>query len=312
MRSGQSIVEVLVALGIGALVLTGIGGAYVVSVRTNEFNTKSQSATIVNNSLGDEVRSFSGGNWPDLYALTTGSANTYHLTNTGGVLASAVGPETVTVNNISFTRSFYVDPVSRTAGLIDATYSSSGDDPYTRKVTVTTSFPVLGAAQTVSTSFYVTRWQSFAVTQTDWSNGSGQAGPITRTNGQFFSSANVNYTGTPGSILPSLTTCNAASEQCEVVSSTYDTQETNGAGYNYFIWQGTQPSGSKVGFEIATSNSSGGPWSYGSLLEPAGPNVQVPIPASPYINARYFRYKIIFDTANATPQVDSVSIGLSK
>lgn len=305
--------EVLVALGVGILVIGGVTSAFVIISRNNDLSTKTRNATIINDSLLDSSRSFADGNWTALYALDKGTANRYKLENVSGLWTAGAGAESVVVGNLTYSRSFYVDNVSRDgSGNIEAVYNASNDDPSTQKITVETSFAIGGSTKTVTSAYYVTRTQNFVLDQTDWSGGSGQAGPITKINNRFASSANVDFSTTPGSITPSVSTCNAASEQCYVLSGVYDTGFAGGVGFNSFMWQGTQPSGARVQFKLAVSGSSGGPWSYSDAIAPSGTNIQSAIDRSLYNNARYFQYKIIFDTVSATPEVTDVLVSLSR
>lgn len=305
--------EVLVALGVGILVIGGVTGSFVVIARNNNLSSKMRNAVISNDALTDSSRSFADGNWTALYALNKGTVNRYKLLNTAGLWVAAAGAESLIIGNATYTRSFYVDNVSRNgSGNIEAVYNALNDDPSTQKITVETSFPLSGATKTISSAFYVTRNQDFALVQTDWSGGSGQTGPITRINNRFASSANVDFSTTPGSISPSIATCSAASEQCYVLSGIYDTGYAGGVAFNNVMWQGTQPLGARVQFKLAVSNSSSGPWNYSDAIAPSGPNIQTAINQSLYNNARYFQYKIIFDTVSATPTVTDVIISLSR
>ncbi|MEK7553139.1 MAG: hypothetical protein AAB504_00385, partial [Patescibacteria group bacterium] len=82
-------------------------------------------------------------------------------------------------------------------------------------------------------------------------------------------------------------------------SPVFDTGAANGVTYNWIMWKGSKPIGTKVKFQIATSENSAGPWNYiGSAncdtgyYEPDN-NVQQEIKC--YVNhnnKRYFRYKI--------------------
>lgn len=313
MRNGQSLMEVLVALGVGILVIGGVTGSFVVIARNNDLSSKMRNATISNDALIDSSRSFADGNWTALYALNKGTVNRYKLLNTAGLWVANAGAQTVTIGNTTYSKSFYVNNVSRDgSGNIETVYNAVNDDPSTQKITVETSFPLSGSTKTITSAFYVTRTQDFVLDQTDWSGGSGQAGPITRINNRFASSANVDYSTTPGSISPSISTCSAASEQCYILSGVYDTGYTGGVAFNNIMWQGTQPSGARVQFKIAVSNSSSGPWNYSSVLAPSGTNIQTAIDKSQYNNARYFQYKIIFDTVSATPEVTDVILNLSR
>ena len=106
-----------------------------------------------------------------------------------------------------------------------------------------------------------------------------------------------------------------------LISSIFDTQATNGVAINTIMWQGNKPSDTNVKFQIASSNSSSGPWSYlgpdGSdttYYTPTDANMPVQINSAFHNNHRYFRYKI-FLTSNASqtesPRVDDVIINWS-
>lgn len=317
MRKGQSLIEVFVALGVGVLMIGGITGAFSVILKTNDFAEKSRNAAILNDTLAELTRSFADGNWPGIYNLSKGSSNRYYLINSSGIITPQSGSESVTIGAFDYVRSFYVDNISRDgSGNIEAVYNIDNDDPSTQKITVETNYTIGGVARTISTWFYVTRMRNFVINQTDWSGGAGQGGPITVMNNRFDSQINIDFTTTPGSITPIPGAClsNDDSGDCELFSSVFDTELVNGSGFNNFMWQGVQPEGTKVKFKIAASNDPGGPWSYpGPPVKPLGPNIQTEIDQSNFNNKRYFKFKIIIDSATGgRPRIDDVSISLSR
>ncbi len=106
-----------------------------------------------------------------------------------------------------------------------------------------------------------------------------------------------------------------------LISSIFDTQQTNGVAINTIMWQGSQPSGTSVKFQIASSNSSSGPWSYigpdgsgNTYYTPTGPGFPVQINSAYHSNHRYYRYKA-FLTSNTSqtesPRIDDVIINWS-
>ncbi len=118
----------------------------------------------------------------------------------------------------------------------------------------------------------------------------------------------------------------------ELTSSVFDTYIAGGAALNAVMWQGAQPSGTNVKFQIASGNCSNGKtnppicddsgvWQYkgsaGSSADyyaPSGPNVQVKIRTQDHNNARYFRYKIFLESNSGrtqTPRVDDVIVSWS-
>jgi len=106
-----------------------------------------------------------------------------------------------------------------------------------------------------------------------------------------------------------------------LTSSVFDTQVTGGTAINTITWQGSQPSGTSVKFQIASSNNSSGPWNYigpdgssSSYYVPAGPGSPIQINLQYHNNQRYFRYKIfLYSNAAQTvsPRVDDVIINWS-
>ena len=116
-------------------------------------------------------------------------------------------------------------------------------------------------------------------------------------------------------------------------SSIFDTQVTNGAILNSIIWQGTQPSGTSVDFQIAVATSTDGPWNYtgpsgntiayysvecpiaGAADPGAGPNKAICIDKSQVINYRYLRYKIRLKSDLAqtlSPRIDDIILNWSQ
>jgi len=105
-----------------------------------------------------------------------------------------------------------------------------------------------------------------------------------------------------------------------LVSSVFDTMRVSGATLNSIIWQGTRPPDTHVQFQIASSNSATGPWTFvgtdctsASYYTPTGPDSPVAILGC-HTNRRYFRYEIYLYTnpaRTATPTVNDVIINWS-
>jgi hypothetical protein len=106
-----------------------------------------------------------------------------------------------------------------------------------------------------------------------------------------------------------------------LISSVFDTGLAGGATLNNILWQGNNPSGADVRFQIASSDSSSGPWSYigpdgssASYYSPADANIPVQISQKYHNNQRYFRYKAFLESdpgQTASPRVDSIIINWS-
>lgn len=108
-----------------------------------------------------------------------------------------------------------------------------------------------------------------------------------------------------------------------LISSTFDTGAASGVIYNTLLYQGSKPTGTQVGFQLAASSTlDAGPWAFKgydgtdtTYYTPTGPNVPIALNSSLYNNKRYFRYKIFLDSnigQTATPQVDDVIVTWSR
>jgi hypothetical protein len=108
-----------------------------------------------------------------------------------------------------------------------------------------------------------------------------------------------------------------------LISSIFDSgsAEPKGVTPNAIMWQGALSTGTVVKFQIASSDSSSGPWTYvgsdgstAAYYQPSGPGVQVKIRGIDHNNKRFFRYKIYMETnagQTASPQIDDVIISYS-
>ncbi|GEM_PF-1163838 len=208
-EKGQSLIELIIALGIGVAMMSVASSGLFLVLRSGQLAQQNEVSSNLAGSLIDGVAAVSQGNWHSIYDLNKGSSNHYRVSTSTGQLAIQSGDENLTVNGTSFTRYFYADNVSRDgSGNIESVYNSLNDDPSTQKITSTASSQIGGSPLIVSSIIYITRSQNFVFKQTDWSGGSGQEGPITSINNKFASSANIDFSNTPGSIFPIPTNLN--------------------------------------------------------------------------------------------------------
>jgi len=94
----------------------------------------------------------------------------------------------------------------------------------------------------------------------------------------------------------------------DITSATFDTGVTGGVAYNSMMWLGTAGTG-KVRFQLATSNSTSGPWSfigydgvtcgtsywYDTGISPSGgPGIPIELTCAPQDqnNQRYYQYRV--------------------
>jgi hypothetical protein len=108
----------------------------------------------------------------------------------------------------------------------------------------------------------------------------------------------------------------------ELTSSIFDTGVSTGAAVNTIMWQGNQPTGTSVKFQIASdATSTPASWNYkgpdGSnttYYAPTDSGVPAQINSAYHNNHRYFRYKIflVSDSGRTqSPRVDDVIINWS-
>jgi hypothetical protein len=116
------------------------------------------------------------------------------------------------------------------------------------------------------------------------------------------------------------TTWTATSTTGILDSSTYDTGVSTGAQFNSIIWQGALPAGTQVQFQIASSNSSSGPWTYvggdgtSATYYTGSPNTTIKLDSTAHVSKQYIRYRIYLlsnSSQTLTPRVDDVVIGWS-
>ncbi len=119
--------------------------------------------------------------------------------------------------------------------------------------------------------------------------------------------------------------CNATTETytptANLISSIFDTRLTNGAAFNFIKWKGTQPSGTHVLFQFASSNTTDsfsfiGPDGTSNTFYESSADASGVAPAVLstrfHNNHRYFRYKIfLYPSGGQSPEIEEVVIGFS-
>mgnify|MGYP000179698466 CR=1 FL=1 len=116
-------------------------------------------------------------------------------------------------------------------------------------------------------------------------------------------------------------------------SSIIDTQREGGATLQSIIWQGTQPSGTSVDFQIAAATSTAGPWNYkgpdgtgstwygaecpvvGTSDPGAGPDKAICVDKTLTSDNQYLRYKVRLQSNLAqsqTPVVEDIVLNWSE
>ena len=170
----QFLVEILVAISIGTILIGGSVTLMGVSLKSYGTIRKHLQANVLVRQAIEVIQTLARYDWHMIYDLT--KASDYKISLSGNTWTISAGQETDIINDIPYKRYFQVLNVNRDGS---GNISESGtNDPNTQKITV---FLEYGDNYMSSSSvlFYLTRSEDNKVLhQTDWSEGSGQTGPI--------------------------------------------------------------------------------------------------------------------------------------
>ena len=168
-NKGSLLLELLITISLIAIIFSFGANAIFLSMRGNQVAGQRDTASTLASETLEAVRSITEENWQNIYGLTKATQH-YYPTVSLGKWITASGDETVSLNNISYTRYITVDNVSRDAVTrnIENTYTSANDDPSTQKITVTVSWPN-GDPLVISEYFY--RWKNEVCPQGSWLTG---------------------------------------------------------------------------------------------------------------------------------------------
>ncbi|HEY5220976.1 MAG TPA: prepilin-type N-terminal cleavage/methylation domain-containing protein [Candidatus Paceibacterota bacterium] len=202
LRSGQSFVELMIAIAIGAIFLGGMATIIAPSLLESGQAGKIQVAATNAQSLLNNVRVWSEGNWNNILSLATGTANQYYLVTSSSPYTATSGIQSIVIATTTYTDYFYVGDVYRSGGVIATTSTGNTYDPSTKQIFAVYNWTPHGVTSTIST--YVTRNNDQVFSQTDWSGGPNASSAVTSTNNQFTSSSNIDYASTTGAIYVNL------------------------------------------------------------------------------------------------------------
>lgn len=198
---GQLLLEILIAVGVAAAVLSIVSQLVLVSLNSNKAAVES---ALAENLAQAELRAVSAiafSKWQDIYNLTKAPANHFFASSTEGFWLVQSGDETINLNGLMFIRYFTVDNVCRDntnkAIIIRDDYGActagNSDDPSTQKIIVTISW----SGGSISRKDYLTRWRNQTCVQTSWDALSSGTTTCPTT---FYDNKNKIDTSIPGSI----------------------------------------------------------------------------------------------------------------
>lgn len=200
--SGQSLLEVLIGLGISVIMISAATASLFLVLRSSNANQQTQISNSLANALLDNLTAFSDSNWSGIYSLNKGDPNYYYLATSTGRFVAQSGQEQVTIGDIVYNRYFYVENVSRdpSSRNIQETYSASNEDPSTQKVTIRVGWNLPTSPGSLEIISYLTRKNLNFAQQINWRGSSGVSGPVIDFGDSYFSASGIDTSSASGSI----------------------------------------------------------------------------------------------------------------
>lgn len=101
-RSGQSLIEILIALAIGALLIGAAAIGIMFMIRATGTNQNLQTASGLVREVIEKLRAWSGADWQNVYALNKGLTTSYFLTATGTTFQVIKGEEGMVEGDVRY------------------------------------------------------------------------------------------------------------------------------------------------------------------------------------------------------------------
>jgi type II secretory pathway pseudopilin PulG len=202
-RRGQFILELLIAIAVGAVLMVAAVAVIVPALRENNQAGNIQESATVGQSLLNNVRVWSEAGWSNIASLSTGTAYQYYLITSSTPYTATSGVQSTVIGTTTYTSYFYLSDAYRTSGGNIASTPGGGNvyDPSTKQVSVVYNWTG-GVTSTINT--YLTRNGDVVIDQTDWSGGPGANSVASSAGSQFASSSNIDYSTTTGAIYVSI------------------------------------------------------------------------------------------------------------
>jgi hypothetical protein len=197
-RSGQSLIEILVAVAVGTLIIMGAVSILSPTLQAGNSASQVQAASALGKELLEGIRSAAASNWNGIYALSKNTGVAYYLNSTSSQFSFVTGTQVIVSASTSVSRNFTLSNVNRDSG--GGVVTSGGFlDPSTLLVTVAYSWPRGGASKTLQA--LIVRPSAGSWSQTDWSGGATAGGfSVSGTDNRYVSGDNIDVSTTTGSI----------------------------------------------------------------------------------------------------------------
>lgn len=173
-NGGQSLLELLLAVGVSALLIGGAAMAIALALNVGAQSKPVQGAVFVAQGLADKVAVLAEEDWIGNMDGLSAPPATYYVTESGGAFSVTLGSDTAFLDDITYTRYFTAEPVYRDGNGIIAPTGTL--DPSTKKITALAAWSQGANITQFTVVKYVTRSRNISTGQTDWSGGAGQVG----------------------------------------------------------------------------------------------------------------------------------------
>ena len=175
-NSGQSLIELLIALAFGVVLMLTAFGLLQFLIRLAAYDPVLQTGAYLAREEASGVTAAAEGSWAAVGGATAGAQ--YHVATTSTGFAALPGAATSTANGVVYASYFTVEPVFRDAtdAIVASGAPGAAEDAGTKKVAATVSWTYLGRAYSETVEKYVARTASEVMVQTDWSGGPTASG----------------------------------------------------------------------------------------------------------------------------------------
>ena len=202
LKPGSLLLELLIVIGVLAIIIPLVAQIVVSSLNMNKWSTNNKVAL---NLVDEELKAIDGVSfekWQNIYSQIKISSSHYYTLKSSGAWALSLGDESLTVNNLNYTRYFTISNVCRdnttniivTASGTPPCTTGNSDDPSTQKITVTVNW----TNGTLSKDYYLTRWRNKICAQTTWSGVSSS--PVSCPSTVYESATSIDLNSVPGSL----------------------------------------------------------------------------------------------------------------
>ncbi len=216
-NKGQSLAEIIIGLAIAGILIGVASSATSLFLRQGSDLRTTQAADLLVQEYLDVLSVIAESDWHKIYCppdgtcpgVQKGQSSRFNLSFNGPVFAIVGGSTSTTIDNRSFTRYFSIENVNRdscgfgniTDNVATTCSNEQGasyikEDPSTQKITVAIQWE---GNKNFNKVLYLTRKKNIISTQTNWSGGNNQTGPVDYFNDKFFSSNKID-SATSGSI----------------------------------------------------------------------------------------------------------------